>query len=178
MPEDRTRYDVLVRIADNPDLARAVPELQPEVLHAVIAHYGLQDCGELLALATPAQLAAVFDLDLWKAARAGADEQFDASRFSEWLEVLVDADPTMAAARLAAMDAALVVAGLSPQLTVWDPAVFEPTDEAELVPDAVLNAGRERGVHAEIGGYLVVARRPGWMGCDCRGVDHARRAAP
>jgi hypothetical protein len=112
----------------------------------------------LLALATPAQLTAVFDLDLWKPTRAGADEQFDAARFLEWLEVLVDADPVMAAARLASMDAALVVAGLSPHLTVWDPAVFEPTEEPSSA-DPVLNAGRERGVHAEIGGYLVVARR-------------------
>ncbi len=158
MPEDRTRHDVLVRIADNPQLARAVPDLRPEVLHAVIAHYGLQDCGELLALATPAQLSAVFDLDLWKPTRAGADEQFDAARFLEWLEVLVDADSVMAAARLASMDASLVAAGLSPYLTVWDPAVFEPTDEPSSA-DPVLNAGRERGVHAEIGGYLVVARR-------------------
>jgi hypothetical protein len=37
------------------------------VLHAVVTHCGLQDSGELLAMATPEQLAAVFDLDLWKA---------------------------------------------------------------------------------------------------------------
>ena len=160
MSEDHTRHDVLVRITDNPQLARAVPGLRPEVLHAVIAHYGLQDSGELLALATPEQLTAVFDLDLWTSSRAGADEQFDAARFGEWIEVLVDADPAMAADRLAALDRTLVVAGLSPHITVWDPGVFEPTNEDERTgADAVLNAGRERGVHAEIGGYLVVARR-------------------
>jgi Family of unknown function (DUF6178) len=162
MSEDRTRTrdDVLARITDNPQLARAVPLLQPMVLHAVIAHCGLQDCGELLALATREQLAAVFDLDLWKAERPGAEEHFDAARFCEWLEVLVDAGPATAAARLAEMDAALVVVGLSSHITVLDPAIFSPTVEPSGA-DAVLNAGRERGEHAEIGGYIVVARRSG-----------------
>ena len=158
MPEDRTRSDVLARITADPHLARAVPHLPPEVLHLAIAHFGLQDCGELLTLATPAQLTAVFDLDLWKADRAGADEQFDASRFCEWLEVLVDAGQEIAADRLSKMDEALVVAGLSSQVKVFDAAAFSPVTE-ESGADPTLNAGRERGVHAEIGGYLVVARR-------------------
>ena len=78
MSEDPHR-DVLARISRNQDLARAVPLLRPEVLHAVITHCGLQDCGELLALATSEQLSAVFDLDLWKVNRAGEEEQFDDS---------------------------------------------------------------------------------------------------
>jgi len=158
MPEDRTRHDVLARITDDPRLARAVPLLQPEVLHAVIAHCGLQDCGDLLGLATPEQLSAVFDLDLWRANRAGADEHFDRERFCEWLEVLVGTGPATAAERLAKMGAALVVAGLSPSIRVFDPAVFSPQVEPSGA-DVILNAGRERGVHADIGGYIVVARR-------------------
>jgi len=156
--EDRARLDVLARITDNPQLARAVPRLQPEVLHAVIAHYGLERCGELLALATPEQVSAVFDLDLWKADRAGAEDQFDAARFCEWLEFLVDAGPAIAAARLATMDVALVVAGLSPSITVFDASVFSSHGEPSGA-DPVVNAGLERGVHAEIGGYIVVARQ-------------------
>ena len=158
MPEDRTRHDVLARITDNAYLARAVPLLQPEVLHAVIAHCGLQDCGELLALAIPEQLSAIFDLDLWRATHTGADEQFDAGRFCEWLEVLVDTGPAIAAARLAKMDVALVIAGLSPSISVYDPAVFSPDVEGSGA-DVISNTRRERGVHAEIGGYIVVARR-------------------
>jgi hypothetical protein len=157
MPEDRSDFTVLARITDTPHLARAVPLLRPDVLHAVIAHYGLQDCGDLVALATPQQLSAVFDLDLWKAPRAGATEQFDPARFCEWLEVLVDAGAEMAADRLAQQDVALVVAGLSPAITVWDPVVFYPVIE-QTGADAVQNPGRELGVHAEIGGHIVVAR--------------------
>jgi hypothetical protein len=158
MPEDRDRHDVLVRITETPQLARAVPRLRPEVLHAVIARYGLQDCGDLVALATPQQLSAVFDLDLWKPPRAGASEQFDPARFCEWLEVLVDVDAAMAANRLAHQDVALVVAGLAPAIRVLDPGVFEPIEERSGA-DAVLNPGRERGVYQEIGGYVVIARR-------------------
>lgn len=157
MSEDR--YGVLARISHNPQLARAVPLLRPETLLALITHCGLQDCGELLALATSEQLSAIFDLDLWKADRAGEEEQFDAARFGEWLEVLVDADPAMAAARLADMDVALVVSGLSPNIRVFDPGVFAPGGELSGA-DAFSNPGRERGVHTEIGGYIVVARRP------------------
>ena len=159
MSED-PHLDVLARISRNQDLARAVPLLRPEVLHAVITHCGLQDCGELLALATSEQLSAVFDLDLWKVNRAGEEEQFDAARFCEWLEVLVDAGPAVAAARLADMDAALVVSGLSPNIRVFDPGAIAPVVELNGA-DAVSNAGRERGVYAEIGGYIVVERRPG-----------------
>ncbi len=159
MPEDHEPHDVLARITDTPQLARAVPLLRPEVLHAVIAHYGLDDCGELIALATPQQLSAVFDLDLWKAPRSGAVEQFDPARFLEWLEVLVDADPAIAADRLAQQDVALVVAGLSPSITVWDPAVFSSVGRTDRRRPCRERRPRARGAHVEVGGYLVVARR-------------------
>lgn len=55
----------------------------------MIQRCGLEDCGELLALATTEQLSAVFDLDLWRTDRHG-EELFDASRFCSWLEVLAD----------------------------------------------------------------------------------------
>lgn len=157
MSEDQNPTHVLARITEDPQLARAVPLLPPDVLHAVITRHGLPDCSELLALASPQQLAAVLDLDLWKPASAGADEQFDAWRFCEWLEVLVDLRPAVAAARVAHMDVALVIAGLAPHVRVFDIGVFEPTEERNSA-EPVLNAGRERGVHAEVGGYVVVAR--------------------
>lgn len=77
------------------------------MLHRVIQHCGLEDCGELVALATPGQLAAVFDLDLWRPDRAGMDEQFDPDRFGLWLEVLLESGATLAALTLAKMDVSL-----------------------------------------------------------------------
>jgi hypothetical protein len=159
MSEDPHR-DVLARISRNQDLARAVPLLRPEVLHAVITHCGLQDCGELLALATSEQLSAVFDLDLWKVNRAGEEEQFDAARFCEWLEVLVDAGP-------AGGGGAVGGHGRCPcrfRAVAEYPGLRSRSDRPGVElngADAVSNAGRERGVSAEIGGYVVVERRPG-----------------
>src|SRR6266481_5967060 len=99
-PAPRDVFDsrrLLDRILDTPHLAQVVPRLPPEVLHRVVQSCGLEDCGELVALATPAQLARVFDLDLWRTDQPGLDEQFDADRFGVWLEVLMESGATVAA---------------------------------------------------------------------------------
>ena len=49
------RRSVLDRILDTPHLEHVVPRLQPDLLHRVIQSCGLEDCGELVVLATPAQ---------------------------------------------------------------------------------------------------------------------------
>src|SRR5687768_1116265 len=77
----------LARLLDSPFLARVVPHLPPETLHQLIRSRGLEECGELVTSATPAQLTAQLDLDLWRHV-PGRDEQFDVERFAEWVEVL------------------------------------------------------------------------------------------
>lgn len=158
MPTDRPGGDPLARISQTPQLARVVARLPAEVLQRVVCDYGLERCAEFLALATTEQLSAVFDLDLWRAARPGAEERFDAARFAEWLEMFADAGAAAAADRLAALDPALVVAGLAGQIAVFDPAVFSPSVESDGADD-VVSPGRALGLHREIGGYFVVARR-------------------
>ena len=103
----------LTRVLDAPNLARLVPHLAPETLHQLIRHGGLDVCGELVASATPQQLTSLLDLDLWRHAQPGRDEQFDADRFGEWLELLADTGGTVAARIVAALDEHLVIAGLS-----------------------------------------------------------------
>jgi hypothetical protein len=139
------------------DVLARVPTLAVEALHDVIVKRGLHNSGELLALVTPTQLSALFDLDLWKPPRPGEEEQFDAGRFGDWLGALVEAGPAIAAARLAAVDPALLVAGLSPHIVVFDAAVFSPGGEPSGA-DIVVNHGCERGLHLEFGGYVVIAR--------------------
>jgi hypothetical protein len=146
---------LLDRILDTPHLARVVPRLPAEVLHRVIEQCGLADCGELVALTTPDQLARVLDLDLWRAA-PGRDEQFDATRFVVWLDVLMEAGPAVAAQKLAEIDVDLVIAGLAQHVRVFDRASVSrlPTDDEEL--DAAPRPSN--GLRREVGGYLVVAR--------------------
>ena len=112
--------NLLARILDTPHLDRVVPHLPPQVLHRVIDEYGLEDCIELVALATPAQLAAVFDLDLWKARQPGLDDTFDPERFGVWLGVLLEAGIPVAVRKLAEMDVNLVIAGLTQHVRVFD----------------------------------------------------------
>jgi hypothetical protein len=149
---------LLDRILNTPRLESVVPRLQPGLLHRVIQICGLEDCGELVALATPEQLARIFDLDLWRSANAGQDEQFDADRFGVWLEVLVESGAAAAAQKLAGMDVDLVIAGLAQHALVYDRAAVTPyeTMDGEQV-DAI--RAIDDGLASDVGGYVLVARR-------------------
>ena len=159
----RREPGVLDRILATPQLARVVPQLQPEVLHRVIQHCGLEECGELVALATPDQLARVFDLDLWRPAAPGGDGLFDADRFGKWLEVLLDAGVASAAAKLAAMDSALVAAALLEHIRVIDPVAITPyiTLEGEQA-----NPGYwlDDDLCCEVAGYVISPKRDAFLG--------------
>ena len=148
---------LLDRLLDTPNLAQAIPRLQPDLLHRVIQACGLEDCAEVVALATPEQLAHVFDLDLWRAPTAGLDEELDPQRFGVWLEVLMQAGAAVAAQKLAGIDVDLVVNGLAQHLAVYDRgavSAYTTTDGHEVVP-----AIDTSGPACEIGGYVVKATR-------------------
>jgi hypothetical protein len=149
------RRSLLERILDTPQLAQVVPRLQPEVLHRVIQRCGLEDCGELVALATPGQLARVFDLDLWRAGEPGLDEQFDAVRFGVWLEVVMESGDASAARQLAAIDAELMITALAHHARVYDCAAVAPAATDDEEADATRSLGD--GLGCEIGGYLILA---------------------
>jgi hypothetical protein len=148
---------------DAPSFARIVPHLAPETLHQLIHYRGLEACGELVTSATPAQLTSLLDLDLWRHAQPGRDEQFDVDRFGEWLEVLVDTGDSVAARTVAALDKHLVITGLCRYLRVFDPGTFEPTEQSDdetLDRHDKMNSETSRDViECEVGGYLVRARR-------------------
>jgi Family of unknown function (DUF6178) len=138
-------------------LAALAPRLRPALLHRVIDAYGLEDCAELVAQATPAQLSHVFDLDLWRPPRPGLDEQFDGERFGVWLEVLVESGADLAADKLSQLPSEQLVAGFAHHARVFDIAAvgtFETTD-GEWLEYRVSGDGFAR----EIAGYHVVARR-------------------
>jgi hypothetical protein len=154
--EDRDERSLLARILDTPQLALAVPHLAPELLHRVIQKFGLEDCSDLVALATPAQLQRVFDIDLWRQTRPGLDEQLDVERFATWLEVLMQSGATIAAQKVAGMDTDLVIAALAQHLRVFDVATFEPTESSD---DEPLERRRRGEASCELGGYLLEATR-------------------
>jgi hypothetical protein len=153
----------LARLLDAPFLARVVPHLAPETLHQLIQYRGLDACGELVTSATSAQLTSLLDLDLWRHAQPGRDEQFNVERFGEWLEVLVDTGESVAARTVAALDKDVVVVGLSRYVRVFDPSTFEPTaatDDESMDRHEMMSSETSSDVlECEVGGYLVRARR-------------------
>src|SRR5687768_10715658 len=149
----------LARLLDSPHLARLVPRLAPETLHQLIQQGGLHASGDLIALATPEQVTAVLDVDLWSSAQPGLDDQFDAERFGEWLEVLVDTGEAVAARVVASLDGALLIAGLSRYIQVFDPAAIATPES--LADDMPVREPSAAGIsEREMGGYLVRAIRP------------------
>ena len=123
---------------------RVVPQLQPDVLHRAIQERGLEECVDLVMMATPQQLAHILDHDLWRPAEPGMDEQFDADRFGEWLEVLAEVGVSEAAQKVTEMKAELVIGGLAQHARVFDSAVTPAYDH---------------GAVWEVGGYQLFAKR-------------------
>lgn len=159
----------LARWLESPLLPSVVPRLPPETLHQLVLHAGLHAATDLVTSATPAQLTALLDIDLWPS-KAGHDHQLDIERFGEWLDVLADIDPAVAADTVAALDPHLIVTGLSRYIRVFDPGIFEPVAQSDdEAPDrhgamregdsiGAGDAGPSR-LECHVGGFLVRARR-------------------
>jgi hypothetical protein len=109
---------LLTRILDEPNLVAAVQALPAPALGKLIDHVGLEDAGEIVALATTSQLKRIFDDDLWRSERPGQDETFDAHRFALWLEVMLEAGDAFAAEKLADLPEDLVTLALHKHVLV------------------------------------------------------------
>jgi len=151
---------LLERLLDTPDVARVIPQLQPDVLHRIIQNCGLEECPEFVALATPEQIGRILDVDVWRAPKPGVDEELDVDRCGVWLDVLMQSGGAVAAEKLLGLDFNFVVAALAGHVAVFDRTAVSPyttLDGRQISP-----ARREqRDYSCEIGRYLVEARRSG-----------------
>jgi hypothetical protein len=111
---------LLRHVLERPELVAAVRELPGDVLAALIDRVGLEDAGEIVALASAEQLANAFDHDLWRADKAGGEEDFQPERFGLWLEVLSEAGEDFLAQRLAALPRDLLLLALHRAVLVLD----------------------------------------------------------
>ncbi|MEZ4401481.1 MAG: DUF6178 family protein [Kofleriaceae bacterium] len=159
-PSART---ALARLLDTPDLVATIQAMPPRALAATIAAVGLEDAGELVALATTPQLVAVFDEDLWSQAQAGDDERFEPARFQLWLEVLAEAGATFAAATLAAMPEDLLAFALQQLLVVFDiDDLRQHVEATERDPDH-FDKLIDGCPHEDVGSYELFGRyTDGW----------------
>ncbi len=154
---------LLARLIDSPALVETVRALPPPAFAALIRQVGLEDGGELVALATTEQLVTAFDEDLFGNVRPGEREVFDPTRFVTWLEVLLEAGDSIAAARVAELSEDFVAQALHSLVVVLDEEALrdrmsEEDDEARLADKAL-----ESALSEELDGYLLVSRtHDGW----------------
>jgi len=127
-PSART---LLSRVLETPELPTQIRALPGPVLGKLIDHVGLADAGELVALATTAQLAQIFDEDLWQSPAPGQDPRFDSERFLVWLSIMHEAGEHAVAERLAELPIELVTLAFHRHLLV----MTEDALRAELTPD-------------------------------------------
>lgn len=154
---------LLARLLETPDLAYQIQALPPTALAKLVDHVGLEDAGEIVALATTEQLETIFDDHLWSNDRPGAEERFDDERFVLWLEAMLEAGDALVARKLAELPEDLVALALNRRILVipLDALMNElggDADDAEATEKALSNRLSE-----EFDEYVVVARRPdGW----------------
>ena len=117
---DLSSTNLLLRILERPALVAAVRELPGAVLGKLIDRIGLEDAGELVALATTEQLERVFDDDLWRAERAGGEETFRPERFALWLRVMLDAGESLLVQRLCELPRELLALAVHRLVLVLD----------------------------------------------------------
>ena len=137
-----TATRLLMRILERPGLVAAVRELPGAVLGKLIDRIGLEDAGELVALASTAQLERVFDDDLWRAERAGGDETFRPERFVLWLRVIAEAGEDHLVERLCELPQDLIALAVHRLVLVLDMDVVAEQlgwagKEAEPIADAL-----------------------------------------
>ncbi len=150
--------NLLARILDQPGLVGAVQALPPAALLGLIDRIGLEDAGELVALATVDQLRRVFEEDLWRSERPGEDERFDAARFTLWLEVMLEAGERFAADKLAELPEEMVELALHHHILVIsleELALLISEGEGQVPLEKVV----EDSPYLELGDYCVIGRR-------------------
>ena len=115
----RTR-SLLNSLIELPDLARTIQALPAPAFAALVRKVGVEDAGELVALATTEQLVHAFDEDLFVSDRAGERESLDVGRFVVWLEVLLEAGDEVAANRVADLEEDFVAHALAGVILVLE----------------------------------------------------------
>jgi len=155
---------ILTRILDEPNLIAAVQGLPARALGKLIEHVGLEDCGEIVALATTDQLKGIFDDDLWRSERPGKDETFDASRFALWLEIMLEAGEEFTAQKLAELPEDLVTLALHKNVLVIniEQLAIEMSDR-QSDDDGLTEKALESYLCEEIEEYRIISRNhEGW----------------
>jgi hypothetical protein len=148
------------RIVELPELPRAVRAMPPADFAALVRRIGVEDAGELVALATPEQLVVAFDEELFTSERPGERESLDARRFGTWVEVLLEADEAHAARRVASLGEDFLAHALSASVLVFDEEALRHALDVDAEDAEAADKALEAALSEELDGYVLVAREP------------------
>jgi hypothetical protein len=163
VPSPGTSIALLNRLINAPDLVRSIRSLPPQTFAKLIRQIGIEDAGEIIALATTAQLVTAFDENLFVNSRPGERETFDGTRFIGWLEVLLEAGDEVAADRVAELSEDFVTLALSSTILVINHDTLL-VRMREWGDDAIYAEKVIEGSHfEELDGFLLISRiHDGW----------------
>jgi hypothetical protein len=105
----RQKRDLIISA---PEAERLVQSFSPETLFYTVKEIGVSDAGDLLSMAVPEQIKALFDLDCWRKDRA------DLGRMGEWIEAMAEGGRRLMADALMELDLELVTLLLRKYLKV------------------------------------------------------------
>lgn len=135
---------LLATLTSSPALPAFIESLPSPVLHKLIAHVGLRDAGDLIALTTTEQLRGLFEVELWDSLRPGDAEELRPEKFVDWLEVMLEVGPTFTAERLIELGDTFAVVNLTSLIRVIDREVaVEHQDEPPCFCIVCELAGRD-----------------------------------
>jgi hypothetical protein len=155
---------LLNSLIELPRLAETIQALPAQTFASLVRKVGVEDAGELVALATTEQLVQAFDEDLFVSDRVGERESLDVRRFVVWLEVLLEAGDEVAADRVAELDEDFVAHALGGVLLVMEEdALRERLDDADEDEARQVDKSLESALTEDIDGYILVAKQhEGW----------------
>jgi hypothetical protein len=150
------------RIIDDAVLAKAIQDLPARSLGKLIDHVGLEDSGEIIALATAEQIEQIFDDDLWKGGRPGTEDRFDDARFVLWLRVMMEVGEEFTVDTIEGLPEDMVVLALQRNVLVVDidtlGDMIGDGDDMRLLDKTIDSLPR-----IEFDEFMVIARRQdGW----------------
>lgn len=154
------RPSLLARLIEHPDLPQRIRALPGAELADLVRRIGVEDVGELIALASPEQLIGAFDEALFHAAKPGEREAFDARAFTGWLAALLEAGDDAAAATLAELSEDFLLQALTCFLWVFDLDTVWASVEEDPVCGRYAEKRIEGAMAEEFDTYLIVARDP------------------
>ena len=118
--QQRSGQQLVRALTDSPALPAVIPAMPAAGLKVLVDEIGLHDAGALIEHSTNAQLISLIDAAIWKPARPGMPETFDAQEFLQWLSALLEIGDEFAAQRLQALDEDLLVMAMMHYLRIVD----------------------------------------------------------